>query len=80
MWLLLVVLIAADTPPDERWATRVENNAVRAREAATALSETAGTISRSGRAEQLAPLRSDVDELVRRADVLARLAGSDAAP
>lgn len=80
MWLLVGLLIAADAPPDVVWANRTENLAVRTREAATTLAQTAAAASASGRAERLAPMRSDVEELVRLADLLAKQAAAPPVP
>lgn len=73
MWLALLLTASATTPRDDRWADRTENAAVRTREAATTLADTASAIARAGRLERLAPLRSDVDEVVRRTRLLARV-------
>lgn len=72
MWLLLAVLVAADAPPMVKWANGVERNAVKLKTTAKQLSDTAGTIAAEGRISHLAPLRSDVDEVLERADALVR--------
>jgi hypothetical protein len=76
MWLLL--LFGADS--GELWSSRVETAAVRLRTQATLVATTAGGIAASGRIGGLAPLRSDVDELVRQADQLVRWAGEAKPP
>lgn len=75
MWTLLFLLMAAETDAGVVWANRTENAAVRTREAAATLARTAREVSQSGRIGALAPLSSDVDELVRRADMLVDITG-----
>ncbi len=78
MWLLALSLLhaAPDAPagaPEAQgtvWATRTEGAAVRVREAAGQLAETANEVAASGRVQQLGVLHSDVDEVVKRADAL----------
>ena len=70
MWLLL--LFGADS--SAQWSARVETSAVRVRTQATLLATTAAAITAAGRLDALAPLRSDVDELVRQAETLDRWA------
>jgi len=79
VWLLALLVIAADSSTDV-WANRTEAGAVRVREAATALSSTAGAVSQAGRLEQLGPLRDQADELVRRTNLLVEVAASLPSP
>ena len=66
----LSLLYAADTSDADVWATRTENAAVRLREAADQLAETASTIAQAGRVQRLAVLHSDSKEVAKRADQL----------
>ncbi len=77
MWLLLAVLVAADTPPIVKWANGVERDAVKLKTTAKQLSDTAAATAADGRISRLAPLRSDVEDVVQRAEVLVRVSNED---
>lgn len=82
MWLLPLLLLAA-TPAGSMWDTRMENAAVRLREASTQLADTATEVAQAGRLRDLAVLHSDADEVVLRANQIllwANQAPSLAAP
>lgn len=68
MLFTITLLFAADS--GDSWATRTESAAVRLRTAADQLAETANGIGASGRAKEFAVLRSDADDVVKRANQL----------
>jgi hypothetical protein len=71
---LLVGSTAALARAPSSWDGLAESAALKVGAAARQLAATAGTIGGAGRVGHLSVLRSDAEELVRRADTLARMA------
>jgi hypothetical protein len=71
-----MVLLGAGTAvarPSQVWSGQAETAALRVGTAAQKLAETGRTIGMDGRIARLTVLRSDAEDLVRRADALARM-------
>lgn len=66
--------------PDEAWVARAEAAAVRVREQASEVAKGGAEVAQAGRVQGLGRLSTQVDELVRRANLLVSVTGAAEIP
>lgn len=67
-------------PPDEAWVARAEAAAVRVREQASEVAKGGAEVAQAGRVSGLGRLSTQVDELVRRSNLLVSVTGAAEVP